>query len=188
MRRFLIGLNCFVISILLLQSCCKDDTYTYLTDEAKEFLLYEEGDIFRLKKLSTDEIVDLTVTYKKTGIYKSSGTSGGTYSGFNSDDYYEYGEYYFTNDLNCYNGNIYVEARNNGNFKLTASIGECFGNIFDTFEYRDEILTSVEVNGINYTDIYLIKSYSQTIFYSKEKGIIKITNNFSLETEFIIYE
>ena len=188
MKRFLISLNFYMICIILLQSCCKDDSYTYLTDEAKEFLFYEQGDTFRLKNLMTDEIITLTVSTKSYNIYKSSGTSGGTYSGFNSDNYYEYGEYNFTNDLNCYNGNIAVEARNNGNFKLTATIGECFGNIFDTFAYQDETLTSVEVNGINYTNIYLIKSYSQTIFYSKQKGIIKITNNFSLETEFIIYE
>lgn len=187
MKRLLITLNFSLVCLLIFQSCSKDDTYINLSTEAKDLLVYEAGDTFQLKNIVTDEIITLTVNWKRID-YNQDSNAGWWLAGSSGDNYYEYGEYYFTDDSNCYNGTISVEARNNSNFKLTASLGECFGYIYDSFEYQDELLTSVEVNGINYTNIYLIKSFSQTIFYSKEKGIIKIMNNISLENEFTIYE
>ena len=187
MKRLFIILNFSLLFILVLQSCSKDDTYTNLSTEAKDLLFYEAGDTFQLKNVLTDEIITLTVNSKKFDYYSDS-NPGFWLAGSGGDDYYEYGEYSFSDVTNCYNGNIFVQARSNGNFKLTAYIGECFGNINNSFEYQTEFLSSTVVNGITYSNVYLIRSSSQIIFYSQQKGIIKIVNYFSQETQFIIAE
>ena len=175
------------VSIIFLQACTKDDTYTNLPQEAKDLLLYEIGDTFKLRNVNTNEIILLTVNSKEIYYTKDSnpgwwlGSSGG-------DNYYQRGEFTFSDVTNCHNGSVSVETRGSNNFTLKAFIGECFGNINDTFEYQNEPLTITEVNGITYTDVYLIKSYSQTIFYTKSFGIIKIVNNSTQATQFVIAE
>jgi hypothetical protein len=187
MKRIIILINISIFCLLILLSCSKDDTYTNLSPEAKALLFYEAGDTFQLKNIVTDEIITLTVNSKNFDYYRDT-NPGNWLGGSGGDNYLEYGEYNFTDETNCYSGNINVEARSNGNFKFTAYIGECFGNINDSFEYQDEFLTSLEINGIVYLDVYLIKSFAQTVFYSKENGIIKIVDDFSQETQFIIAE
>jgi hypothetical protein len=187
MKRLIIVINFSLFCLATLLSCSKDDTYTSLSPEAKALLFYEVGDTFQLKNIDTDEIITLTVNWKNFDYYRET-YPGIWFAGSGGDDYYEYGQYNFTDETNCHNGNINVEARSNGTFKLTAYVGECFENINGSFEYQDEFFTSVEVNGIEYLDVYLIKSFAQTIFYSKENGIIKIVDDFSQETQFIIAE
>jgi hypothetical protein len=187
MKRLLFTLNISVFFLLVFTSCCKDDTYIALTTEAKELLLYEVGDTFQLRNTTTDEVITLIVNSKEIDFYKDTnpGWWGGSYGG---DLYLENGNYNFSDDTNCYQGSISVEARSNGKFEFTAYIGQCFGNINNSFEYQDEFLPSEDVGGVQYTNVYLIKSFNQTIFYSKEKGIIKIVKNSSQEMQFVIVE
>jgi hypothetical protein len=186
MKRLLFTLNISVFFLLVFTSCCKDDSYTNLSAEAKELLFYEVGDTFQLRNTTTDEVITLTVNSKEIDFYKDS--NPGWWLSGSSDNYVEYGSYLFSDDTNCYNGSIDIEARKNDKFELTAYIGECFGNINNSFEYQDEFLPSEDVGGVQYTNVYLIKSFNQTIFYSKEKGIIKIVKNSSQEMQFVIVE
>jgi hypothetical protein len=188
MKRTLIILNIAMLFLLFFQSCSKDDTYTSLTTEAKDLLFYEAGDTFQLRNLATDEIITLTVNSKSFDYYRDTnpgwwlGRSGG-------DDYYEYGQFNFADDTNCYNGSFYVEALSNENFELSAYIGECFGNVsYSSYDFQGEIIPFIIVNNIEYTNVYLIRSYSQIIYYSNEKGIIQIVNSITQETQFVIVD
>ncbi|CAM3849292.1 hypothetical protein FLGE108171_16070 [Flavobacterium gelidilacus] len=186
MEKIFFKLIFLLIFVVVLQSCSEDDNYTDLSIEAKNLLFYEVGDTFQLKNLITDEIITLSVNSKTFDYYKES--NPGFWLAGSTDNYYEYGNYNFSDVTNCYTGNISVEARKNSNFELTAYIGECFGNINNSFEYQSEFLQSIVVDGITYFNVYLIRSYSQIIFYSQDKGIIKIVDEFSQETQFIIVE
>ncbi len=185
MKKLLLKFNLIFLSLILFQSCSKDDTYYDLPKEAKDLINYDIGDTFKLKNISTNEIVTLTINSKETYYYEES-NAGWWLGGSGGDDYFERGEYSFSDITNCYTGTLSVEARSNGRFELTAYLGECFGNNIDSFKYQDEFFPSINIAGIEYTNVYLIRSHFQVIYYSKVNGIIQIVNNFSQETQFII--
>ena len=177
-----------LVCLTLFQSCSKDDSNTYLTDEAKSFVFFEEGDTFQLKNVSTDEIISLTVQWKKFEMYKDNGTPGGVAFGPSSDSFVEYGECYFSDVTECYNGTIFLEARGNGNFELSIYLGNCFYEYSSDFKFQNTSSQTIEVSGTSYPNAYLFTSAPDDLFYSKEKGILKIFNNFDQEERFIIVE
>ena len=81
------------------------------------------------------------------------------------DDYFENRSYSYSDSTNCYTGTLQVQARSNGRFELITYIGQCFGNNIDSFKYQDEIVPSITIDGIEYTNLYLLKSYYQTMYY-----------------------
>uniref|UniRef100_UPI004049C7FF hypothetical protein n=2 Tax=Flavobacterium sp. TaxID=239 RepID=UPI004049C7FF len=190
MKQLILKIKLIFLFVLIFQSCSKSDDYYSLPEEAKSLILYEIGDTFKLKKISTDEIITLTVFSKEIDYYKES-SSGNWGFGFGSgsDSYYERGHYSFSDESNYYDGTIFVDASSSkDSFEFTAYLNNSFGNYYETFAYQDEFLPSIEVDGIEYMDIYLIRAYSQVIFYSKENGIIKIDDIASQETLFIKVE
>jgi hypothetical protein len=187
MKRLLLGVTFFFCCIIVLQSCSKDDSYYNLSEEAKAFLLYEEGDTFQLKNTTTNEIITLTVTNKEFAFSKG-GTPGSIYSGIGSDSYYQYGSYSFTDSTNCYNGNFMVEAKKQGDFEMNVYLGGCFGSTNFAFEYQDEFFTSIDVAGVNYANAYLFRSAPNFLYYSKEKGILKIIRGIDQEELFTIVD
>uniref|UniRef100_UPI00404B5B20 hypothetical protein n=1 Tax=Flavobacterium sp. TaxID=239 RepID=UPI00404B5B20 len=189
MKQELIKFKLILLLAIILQSCSKDDTYVNLSDEAKDFLIYEIGDTFKLRNVATDEIITLTVNRKEIDYYKESSPGAGWWlGGSGGDDYYERGEFTFSDDTDCYIGTLSVEARSNGNFELTAYLGGCFGNINYAFDYEGEFFPFIEVDGVAYSDAYLLRSYPDILFYSKEKGILKILDDYNQETRFTIVE
>lgn len=151
-------------------------------------MLFEEGDTFQLKNVSTDEIITLTVRRKKFEMYEDNGTPGGVAFGPSSDSFVEYGECYFSDVTECYNGTIFLEARNNDNFELSIYLGNCFNNYSFVFEFQGSSSQTIEVSGTSYPNAYLFTSAPDNLFYSKEKGILKIFNNFDQEERFVIVE
>ena len=185
MKKLLLKFKIIVLLLLVLQSCDKGDSYYDLTTEAKDLLLYEVGDTFKLKNVITDEVVNFTVSSKEFYHFKES-NAGWWLASSGGDDYFESGSYSFTGDSNCYNGTVSVQAKSNGGFRLIAYSAECLLN--NSSEYQNEPLTTININGIDYSNVYIIRSNYQTLFYSKEKGVLKITNDFTNETQFIIEE
>lgn len=178
----------FLLFLLLLQSCKPDDIYIDLSAEAKTFLQFEVGDTFKLKNHQTNEIIILTVTSKKIrheednspGSWVSFGSSGG-------DTYIERGEYTFSDVNNCYDGSLSVEPRG-ADFELKMYLGNCFGNYSYTFDYQNDFFSTINVSGITYSNAYLLKSWPDSLYYSKEKGILKIVDNTNQNIRFSIVE
>lgn len=164
---------------MILQSCSKKETYTNLAEEAKELLLYEIGDTFELKNVATDEIITLTVNRKEIDYYEDQ-NPGNWLTGSGTDNYYEYGEFSFSDDTGCYNGSVSIEARSGVNFEFGIGTGNCFGEYLTTFEFNslgfeyDGEIISIDINGTEYPETYVLNSQNNTIFYTKEDGIIQI--------------
>ena len=197
MKKIFVEISFFLLILTIYSSCSKEDTYTDLSEEAKELLTYEAGDTFKLRNLLNDEIIELTVEWKNFDYYRDT-NPGNWLGGSGGDNYYEYGEYYFTDETNCYTGSVMIEARSNGNFEFSIGTGNCFGEYISTsefyslgFEYTDEIANTI-VNDIDYPETYVLKTvrhrFLNTIFYSKENGIIRIDDNRNQSTVFTIAE
>jgi len=193
MKRIFIGLIVSVIYLTTLQSCSKEeDSYFDLTEEAKELILYDAGDTFELKNIETNEIITLTVNWSKFDYSKDGGTPGSIYSGLSGDNYYERGEYSFSDQTDCYNGTVAVEARGNGNFEFSIFTGDCFGEYLTTFEFNSlgfdygGETASININGTEYSATYVLNSQNNTIFYTKENGIIQIFDEVDESAKFTI--
>ncbi|WP_417236995.1 hypothetical protein [Bizionia paragorgiae] len=182
-------LGFFFLVLITLQSCKPDDVYHDLSDDAKDFLLFEIDDTFKLKNLETDEIITLTITSKEMGHYEDGPNESSFISfGPSADVHIERGEYIFTDETNCYDGIVAVVANRDGGFELKAYLGNCFRDIDYSFDYQDEFFTTIDVEGIEYSNAYLLRCFPDVLFYSKEKGILKIVDDFIQETRFTIVE
>ena len=178
----------FLLFLLLLQSCKPDDIYIDLSAEAKTFLQFEVGDKFKLKNHQTNEIIILTVVSKHIGHEEDNSPGLWVSFGPSGDTYIERGEYEFKDGSNCYNGNVSVEASGNNDFELKISLRNCVGNSNYYFEYYDDFLSNIDVLGTTYSNAYLLKYSPEILYYSKEKGILKIVNTFNQNIIFSIVE
>jgi len=193
MKRIFIGLIVPLLYLTILQSCSKEeDSYVNLTAEAKELILFDVGDTFELKNIETNEIITLTVNWSEFEYIEDGGTPGSIYSNFNGDNYYERGEYYFSDQTECYNGTVAVEARANGNFEFSIFTGDCFSDYLTTFEFNslgfeyDGETISIDINATEYPETYVLNSQNNTIFYTKENGIIQIFDEAEESEKFTI--
>jgi len=183
MKKSCIKLVMFLM--LILQSCISKEQYHDLTSQEKSFLLYNIGDTFKLKNVSTDEIISLTVNQKEFN-YNYIRDTNPIFGA--SDNYNEEGEYSFSDNSNCYNGTVSIEATENDYFYLSINLGDCFGDFTAFFEPENEIITTF-VDDIEYPETYILispKDYS--LFYNKAHGIIKIVDDSNQETLFTITE
>ena len=186
---------------MILFPCCQpSDSYIDLSENAKEFLQFEIGDSFLLTNLETDEIIELNITFKEIDYIDGSASNTGTFLDFRGDSFFEQGLYLFSDQSNCYKGNLKIEARSENEFEFTITLLDCFGENLTTsninnfeFEHDDEII-SINVNGVDYPETYILNTVNNTsfldntIFYTKENGIIQIDNNRSQSTVFTITE
>lgn len=167
----------FLVTISL-QSCKPDDIYYDLSNDAKGFVNFEIGDAFKLKNLNTNEIITLNVITKNI-LYENYGSGESSFISFGvapAETYVQRASYTFTDNLNCYKGEISVVANEEGDFTLTALIDGCFGNLGSVYQYNNLFFSTVDVEGIQYQNAYLLNSNSNNLYYSKEKGILKIVN------------
>lgn len=185
MKKALTYFGIVVLLSLSLQSCKPDDIYHDLTDDAKGFINFEIGDTFKLKNLNTNEIITLNVITKNT-IYENYSSGESSFVSFGSvpaDTYVQRGAYSFTDNLNCYKGEISVTANAEGGFTLTALIHGCFNDLGSIYQYYNTFFSTIDVEGIQYQNAYLLNSSPNVLYYSKEKGILKIvdqSNNITL--------
>ncbi|MBZ9651588.1 hypothetical protein [Psychroflexus montanilacus] len=191
-------INISLIALILLASCQPSDSYIDLSENAKELIKFELGDTFQLKNLITDEIIELEIISKDIRYVDGSGPSTGTILDAGGDTYYERGTFRFSDQSNCYSVSVLVEARSNGNFEFSIGTGDCFGEYLSTtefnslgFEYNGEI-TNINVNGVEYSETYVLETFNtaftNTIFYTKENGIVQIFDNQIQSAVFTIAE
>ena len=81
---------------------CKKKIYHSLTDSEKAFLVYDQGETFKLKNEDTGEIVEFTVTSKSIEFEPDFGPLAGG----RKEHFMEVGEIKF--DYNNYSGYIYT--------------------------------------------------------------------------------
>ena len=188
-----------IILIIIFQSCKPSDNYTDLSENAKEFLQFEIGDSFLLTNLVTDEIIELNITFKEIDYIDGSASNTGTFLDYGGDSFYEQGLYLFSDQSNCYKGNLKIEARSGDEFEFSITLQDCFGENLTTFNINnfefehDGETTSISINGVDYPETYILNtvnntSLDNTIFYSKENGIIQIDDNINQLTVFEIAE
>jgi len=187
-------LKFFIIILLLLtmclQSCKRDDIYYDLTDDAKGFVNFEIGKTFKLKKVSTNEVITLKVITKSIQ-YENFSSGESSFISFGTvpvETYVQRGTYSFTDNLNCYNGEITVIANEDGGYQLTAFLDGCFGNLRSGYQFYNNLLSTIDVEGIQYQNAYELNSNPNVLYYSKEKGILKIVNQSNNLTEFSFVE
>ncbi len=176
-----------IILLLLtgLQSCFPpDDKYYNLSDDAKSFLLFDVNDTFKLKNLSTDEVITLTITSKE--IFFDNSVSSLIYLGPLA--HFEKGVYRFMDSIDCYSGEVSLLADRDGAYELKANLCGCFLNFKNLFEYQDEFFSTIDVEGIEYQNAYLLNSFQYSMYYSKENGILKITDDLNQTTLFSYVE
>lgn len=167
----------FLLSISL-QSCKPDDIYYDLSDDAKSYVNFEIGDSFKLKNLNTNEVITLNVITKNI-LYENYGSGESSFISFGvapSETYVQRATYTFTDNLNCYKGEISVVANQEVKFRLTSLIDGCFSDLGSVYQYNNLFYPTVDVEGIQYQNAYLLNSNSNVLYYSKEKGILKIVN------------
>ena len=82
---------------------------------------------------------------------------------------------------------ILVVLSNCFNFRMSMSLGDCFGNFNAYFEPegKDEI-ESIDIEGENYEDVYSFQSTRNIVLYNSEKGFLKIENNTNNEIFYLI--
>lgn len=177
--------------LVLLQSCKEDDIYYNLPQEARDVLLFEVNDTFQLRNQTTDEIITFTITDKEIDFSENGSNISPFYSfGSSRDIFFEYGIYDFVDSTNCYRGSVFVRATRDEDFEFKIGFTEmCTDSIDDNYETYEEALTSTTVEGISYTNLLSLRASNfNTLFYSKEKGILKIESLFFGETLFTIVE
>jgi hypothetical protein len=167
--------NLKILLILLLVTSCKvEDRYYDLSQEGKELLTYEIGEVFQLKNIETNEIISFSV-HSKTIEYIDDGSNESSFIfGSSSDDFIEVGRISFMDNSNCYKGEISVKGDRDNGFEFTAYFYDCFGD--DFYYFQNEFIDTIEVDGAEYYNVYILRNYPKTLYYSKEKGILKIVD------------
>lgn len=162
-----------MLIICVLQSCKRDDDYYSLSDETRGFFVFEAGETFKLKNEETGEIINFKVTEKEFSFgkeyYESSMVSFGAYGG---ETYVEYGMLRFIDDSGCYTGGIVANTDSKNINTIDISLQGCFSEqYYQPYKYYGK----VDVLGKEYQDAYLFSS-NNDMYYSKEKGILKIVD------------
>ena len=177
MKKIFQHFGIIILFFISLNSCKKDDLYYDLSDSDKELLSFEINDTFKLKNFDTDEIIDFTIISKEFDFIEVPRYGSVPIpSGPPIDTFVERVKVKFLDTSNCHNGEIYVIATEEGGFILSALLGECFLEYNDYYQYYTEFLPITSVEGIEYQNAYVLKAGPANLYYSKEKGIIKITD------------
>ena len=152
------------IATIFLFSCKKDIYHNFMEDE-KAFLVYNEGDIFKLKNEDTGEILEHLVTEEYVEYRKDTGPTAG---GFKKH-FMEKGEVKFTNPGSSFQGYIYKDKVDQ--FSLDFSIVN-FG-LSGSDGIPDKI-EDIMINGITYKNVSVYVDAG--IWFSKTHGFVRLEN------------
>jgi hypothetical protein len=169
----------YIILVFMLSSCFTLTIETYLTADQKKFFLYQKGANFSLLKDNIDtidfEAGDVTysdyevsrfwdyqkgvLNFKRKSLTKSKYWGGITIS--SEDNYYSI---CFQGHCFAYNDTIYTSA------------DKTFTHINDLLFIGDKT-----INNKVYHNVYFIYEGKDTLYFSKEKGIIYLKFNYGNE-------
>lgn len=173
----------FALVTIVLQSCKSEDTYHDLSMDAKSFINFEKGHVFKLKNIVSNEIITLKVS-SKDFVYENIGSGESSMASFGSapgENYAQKGTIYFKDNNQCYKGNIVVQATENGDYSILFILNGCFSTNGWVYYLDNPSPLSINVNGIVYPKVYKFVANNNIMYFSKEKGIIQIseiaTNN-----------
>jgi len=169
----------YIAIFFLLNSCVVEIQFiNYLSKKQKEFLLYKEKETFSILKNKTD-----TIDFEVTNVIFSENEESGLRS-------YEYGVLSFNRislTKSNYWGKIQIEAKDNCysiNFQ-----GKYFAYNNSRSENKQKIVTTdlifigdTTLNNKAYHNVYFIYDKQDTLYFSKEKGIIYIKLSAKNET------
>jgi hypothetical protein len=159
----------YILILVLLSSCIKFNV-NRLTDDQKDFLLYKKGDSFSLLKNSID-----TIHFKISDVQL-----------FDTENYNETNQTCVVHferkslTVSKYVGYIRLESDND---YVVCFPGRKFANNDTVFSTNYKNYTNTNdlifigdtiLNNINYQNVYLIFEGYDSLFFSKEKGIIYI--------------
>ena len=168
--------NLKILAILLLATSCKvEDTYYDLNQEGKALLTYDIGETFKLKNVETNDIVSFVVDSKIIEYIDDGPNESSFIFGASADTFIEIGALSFVDNSNCYKGEITVKGDRDNGFQFSAYFYDCFGD--DFYYFQNEFVDTTDVEGIAYSNVYVLRNYPKTLYYSKEKGILKIVDS-----------
>lgn len=177
-------LTLFLVLTTLLISCSVEDVYHDLTDEARALIAYEMDDEFFLSNNQSGEILSLSIISKE--IYYDKASKIGSPFATGADTFFETGIFRFQDVDDCYQGTAFIEALRNDSFRFSISLEGCFDYAPFPFFYENEILESFTLDGVSYEDVYILRTGSRALYYSKLEGILLVINEFTEEIEYSI--
>lgn len=170
-----------IIVFTIIIGCKAEDNYYYLSDEAKKYMSYNEGETFDLKDSSTGEVVSFKVSSIKTEMRQGHNSgSGHIYYGPSGDDFYEYCEIQLISTKNCFDVILKFKASQKANeseeyinFEFNASLETCNYNTSLHYPKKSDL-----IDNVNYFKNTIAVSGYDAGIYSRlvisEKGIVYI--------------
>lgn len=166
--------------ILSITSCEPSEKQIKLSKEAQQFLVYEQNESFKLRNEQTSEVKTFSVT-SLTIDYKDTQELDNISLGLEKD-LFENRTISFSDDNNC-EGSISLRAKKENQFEFSIFFYNCLeGQIFTNPKY----IGDVNIRSHLYHDTYMLKSFTSKLFYSLQKGILKIEDLAKGETLFSI--
>ena len=159
----------YIVLLPLLFTSCKKEVYHSFTDEEEAFLVYNKGDVFKLKNEVTGEVIELIVTERYVRHIKDS-PSG---MSINTKTHYEHeGRVEFSGGN--YSGYIYIYKDKIDQFVLTIRI--LIGSkTFGTSVGNSDGITKITIDGVTYNNVFEYSGGNNTkCYFSKEYGFIKL--------------
>lgn len=136
------------IMSMIFIGCKAKDEYFYLSEKAKEYIPYKEGETFYLKDNITDQMVPFKIVSIESEMKQGSkSTAPLIYFGPSGDDFYEWCTVQLTSTTNCLKIALvffvseYTESGNNGVDKLLFEFNAYMKNCNDdvNFYYSSDI-------------------------------------------------
>lgn len=143
-------------------SSCTKEKYMYLTEAEKAFLVYNEGDVFKLLEENTGDTLGFEVNRRYIGFRSEKVHWPATMW---IEEYAEEGMISFSG------GRIFVSRYTGDYFEIYISINEI------TFDYYSKTIEEMEVHGVVYKDVDVFMEDYAILYFSKEYGFLKIEDS-----------
>lgn len=165
-----------LVIFFIFSSCKKEDNCPQLSEEQLKFLAYETGDQFKLKSETSGDTIIFNVTEKIIEEVMAKR------SFFSVSCLQE--AYINFNELSC-NGSLSISINEESNLNIYISLLGCY-NLTSFSEYI--FFGTIKINGKNYENAYLFTSHLHELYFSKEKGFLKIDEISTGKTLYTIIE
>ncbi len=163
-----------LLTILVLYSCKPDDIYYLLSDEAKSFVNYEVGQTFQLENQATEDILNFTITEIETETIRlGNGPGQMVFLGVPADKFYERTRVKFTSENDC-SGSIFVRAQDTIDFDIHIGFTDCNTGKSVNANGVPEFIGNYNLDGITYTNVYIISGFQHELYYSIDIGFVEI--------------
>lgn len=160
--------------VCITNSCKPDDIFFLLSEEAKSFISYEVDQTFQLQNQTTEEILNFTITDIETETIRLGNGPGPTVSfGPTADRFFERTRIEFSSSNGCF-GNILIRAQDTIDFDVIVGFRDCNTEKSVDGNGVPEFIGNYNLDGITYTNVYLISGFQHELYYSTDIGFVEV--------------